>query len=179
LSHRCSIVVSAIVLPHGSLWSENAPHGYRIYFNGHDYRRGDSKWVCRQRCLHRSQPDVVPDSLLNQETLSASTCPYRDSERPLGCVITVNLSFPNGDIRLARDLKVDSPLWKLRMGRQIYAEARNADQTRRGVKRSPWFGKTSSTKASILADILTASLNVGRFVREATLAAARPASAGT
>jgi hypothetical protein len=154
-------------------------HGYRLYFNGHDYGRGDSKWVCRQRCLHRSQPDVVPDSLLNQEDLSASTCPYRDSEHPLGCVITVNLSFPNGDIRLARDLKVDSPIWKLRMGRQSYAEARNADQTRRGVKRSPWFGKTNSAKASILADILTSGLNVARFVREATLAAALPASAGT
>ncbi|MGD9101815.1 MAG: hypothetical protein PVF45_15135, partial [Anaerolineae bacterium] len=29
-------------------------HGYRLYFNGHDYQRGDSKWLCRQRCLHRS-----------------------------------------------------------------------------------------------------------------------------
>jgi hypothetical protein len=152
-------------------------HGYRLYFNGHDYGRGDSKWVCRQRCLHRSQPDVVPDSLLNQETLSASTCPYRDSEHPLGCVITVNLSFPDGNIRLARDSKVDSPSWKLRMGRQSYAEARNADQTRRGVKRSPWFGKTSSAKASILADILTSGLNVARFVREATCAAAPSVSA--
>jgi len=37
-------------------------------------------------------------------------------------VITVNLSFPNGDVRLARDAKVDSPTWKLRMGRQSYAE---------------------------------------------------------
>jgi hypothetical protein len=92
-------------------------------------------------------------------------------------VITVNLSLPDGNIRLARDLKVDSPLWKLRMGRQSYAEARNADQTRRGVKRSPWFGKTSSAKASILADILTSGLNVARFVREATCAAAPSVSA--
>ncbi len=154
-------------------------HGYRLYFNGHDYQRGDSKWVCRQRCLHRSQPDVIPDSLLHQDAQSASICPYRDPEHPLGSVITVNLSFPNGDIRLARDLKVDSPIWKLRMGRQSYAEARNADQTRRGVKRSPWYGKANSAKASILADILTVSLNVARFVREATLAAALSDSAGT
>ena len=147
-------------------------HGYRLYFNGHDYRRGDSKWVCRQRCLQRPQPDVVIDSSLDLEAQSASTCPYRDPERSLGCVITVNLSFPNGDIRLARDLKIDSSTWELRIGRQSYAEARNADQTRRGVKRSPWFSKPSSAKASILADILTSSLNVARFVREATLAAA-------
>ena len=77
----------------------------------------------------------------------------------MGCVITVNLSFPNGDVRLARDSKVDSPTWKLRMGRQSYAEARNADQTRRGVKRSHWYGKANGAKASILADILTSSLN--------------------
>jgi hypothetical protein len=154
-------------------------HGYRLYFNGHDYQRRDSKWVCRQRCRHRSQPDVVPDSLLDQETQSAASCPYRDPQHPLGCVITVNCSFPNGDIRLARDFKVDSPTWKLRMGRQGYAEARNADQTRRGVKRSPWHGKANSAKASILADILTSALNVARFVREATLAAAGSVSAGT
>jgi len=36
-------------------------HGYRFSFNGHGYQRGDSKWVCRQRCLHRSQPDVIPN----------------------------------------------------------------------------------------------------------------------
>ncbi len=94
-------------------------------------------------------------------------------------MITVNLSFPNGDVRLARDAKVDSPTWKLRMGRQSYAEARNADQTRRGVKRSPWYGKANSAKASILADILTSSLNVARFVREATCAAAPFLSADT
>jgi len=153
-------------------------HGYRLYFNGHDYKRGNSKWACRQRCLHRSQPDVVPDSLLNQETRSASTCPYRAREHPLGCVITVNFSFPNGDIRLARDLRVDSPTWKLRIGRQSYAEARNADQSRYGVKRSPWHGQDNSAQASILADILTSARNIARFVREATLAAASSTSTG-
>jgi RNA polymerase sigma factor (sigma-70 family) len=39
-------------------------HGYRLSFNGHDYRRGDSKWVCRQRCLHRPEPDVTTDPAL-------------------------------------------------------------------------------------------------------------------
>ncbi len=106
--------------------------------NGHDYRRGDSKWVCRQRCLHHPTPDITLDSADDKHPPddehpngdsdtwtfpSPTTCPYRDSERPLGCVITVNVSFPNGDIRLARDLKIDSPSWKLRMGRQSYAES--------------------------------------------------------
>jgi hypothetical protein len=150
-------------------------YGYQLSFNGHDYQRGDSKWVCRQRCLHHPTPDLTLDSqnkLPNADS-AITACPYRDPERPLGCVITVNLSFPNGDIRLARDLKVDSPSWKLRMGRQSYAESRNADQTRRGVKHSPWFGKANTAKASILADILTCLLNVVRFIWEATVAAAR------
>ncbi len=35
------------------------PHGYRLAFNGHDYERQTSKWVCRQRCTHCAQPDIV------------------------------------------------------------------------------------------------------------------------
>lgn len=157
-------------------------HGYGFSFNGHDYQRGDSKWVCRQRCLHRSQPDVIldlPSDSENQVLASPHICPHQDPDHPLGDLVIVGLALPDGDIRLARDLKVGSPSWELRIGRQSYAESRNADQTRRGVKRSPWFGKANSAKASILADILTCALNVARFVREATHAAARPVSAGT
>ena len=154
-------------------------HGYRLYFNGHDYRRRDSKWVCRQRCLRHPQPDVTLDSPSGQKTCSAPVCTYQRPEHPLGCVVSVNVSFPNGDIRLARDLKVGSATWELRMGRLSYAESRNAGQARRGVKRSPWYGQANSAKASILTDILTCACNVARFVREATHAAARSVSAGT
>ena len=38
------------------------PHGYRLAFNGHDYTRGDSKWVCRQRCRRQLRPDILPPS---------------------------------------------------------------------------------------------------------------------
>jgi hypothetical protein len=157
-------------------------YGYRLSFNGHDYRRGVSKWVCRRRCLHRPQPDVTIDSPTNPEAQTAdpsADCPYRDPERPLGCLVTVDLAFPNGDIRLARDLKVGSPTWELRMGRQSYSESRNSCQARRGVKRSPGFGRASSAKASIIADLLTCALNVARFVREATQAAVNLVSTGT
>lgn len=157
-------------------------HGYRLSFNGHDYRRGDTKWVCRQRCLHRPEPDVTTDPAEDSEAQTVyppPNCPYQDPERPLGCVVTVGVAFPNGDIRLARDLRVDSPTWKLRMGRQSYSESRNACQARRGVKRSPWFGQASSAKASLIADILTCALNVARFVREATQAVAQAVSTGT
>jgi hypothetical protein len=46
------------------------------------------------------------------------------------------------------------------------------------VKRSPWFGRSNSAKASILADILTSALAVARFVREATHATFAAVSAG-
>ncbi len=156
-------------------------YGYQLAFNGHDYRRGDSKWVCRQRCRHRSQPDLILNSAPPADSPfppNPSDCPYRDPYHPLGYTVRVGLALPDGDIRLARDLQVDSPTWKLRMGRQSYAESRNAAQARRGVKRSPWFGQPNAAKASILADALTCALNVARFVREATLAAATSVSAG-
>jgi len=144
-------------------------YGYRLSFNGHDYQRRDSKWVCRQRCLRHPQPDVTLNPTSQPQTLSSPpSCPYQDPDRPLGCVVVVNATLPDGNIRLARDLKVDSPTWELRIGRLSYAESHNAGQTRRGLKRSPWYGRANSAKAHILRDILTCALNVARFVREAT-----------
>ena len=171
------------------------PHGYRLAFNGHDYRRGDSKWVCRRRCQHHSKPDIPlppaaeasapppghrePSPLPSSATPAALTCPYCTSPNTLGYLVRVRLSLPDGNIRLARDLCVDSPTWTLRQGRQSYAESRNANQARRNVKRSPWFGLPNSAKATYLGDILSNALNVARFVREATGATAHSVTAGT
>ena len=147
------------------------PHGYRLTFNGHDYQRGDNKWVCRQRCRYRSTPDVVPvspsKSASPPEKTSAS-CPYRDPEHPLGYLVVVGVAFPDGQVRLARDAQVGSPTWKLRIGRLSNAESRNAQQARLGLKRSPWYGSANSAKATFLGDLLACALNVARFVREAT-----------
>jgi hypothetical protein len=157
--------------------------GYRLAFNGHDYERGDSKWVCRQDCLHTAQPNIlVTQGSATTEALAPpadpTTCPYRKPTPDLGYLVRVGLTLPDGSLRLARDLKVESPTWNLRTGRRSYAESRNADQARRGVKRSPWFGRASSAKASILADILTSALAIARFVREATHATLAAASTG-
>jgi hypothetical protein len=166
-------------------------YGYRLAFNGHDYQRGDSRWVCHQRCLHHPTPDLVippPDSAQGSgmatpcaETRTdppagstASQCPYRDPARPVGYVVVVNTILPDGNVRLARDLKVGSPTWELRIGRQSYAESRNAQQARLQLKRSPWYGQANSAKASLLGDALASILNVARFVREATQAASKP-----
>jgi hypothetical protein len=151
------------------------PHGYRLAFNGHDYRRHDSKWLCRQCCRHQSQPDAAPQPA---DPAAIAACPYRDPDHPLGYLVRVGLTLPDGSLRLARDLKVDSPAWKLRQGRQSYAESRNANQQRRGLKRSPWFGLANSAKANYLGDILTNALNVARFVRQATCAPPRSVTAG-
>jgi hypothetical protein len=171
------------------------PHGYRLAFNGHDYRRGDSKWVCRRRCQQHSKPDIPlpvaaetsapppghsqPSPLPGSATLAALTCPYRTNPNALGYLVRVGLSLPDGNIRLARDLNVDPPTWTLRQGRQSYAESRNANQARRNLKRSPWFALPNSAKATYLGDILTNALNVARFVREATWATAHSVTAGT
>jgi hypothetical protein len=170
------------------------PHGYRLAFNGHDYRRGDSKWVCRRRCQHQREPDLplpvpaeaapasgdsAPSSLPSAAQPDAAACPYRTSPSASGYLVRVGRTLPDGSLRLARDLNVDSATWKLRHGRQSYAESRNANQTRRDLKRSPWYGLANSAKADYLGDILTLALNVARFVREATLANPHSVTAGT
>ncbi len=185
------------------------PHGYRLACNGHDYARGDGKWVCRRRCQHHTEPDIPlpkPKPLSKNATTAApeettkaeeatsdgeacsplrpgtaeavQACPYRTGESSLGYLVRVGLSLPEGNIRLARDLKVGSPVWTLRQNRQSYAESRNANQARFGVKRSPWYGQPNSAKATYLGDILTSALNVARFVREATMAIACSVTAG-
>ena len=105
-------------------------------------------------------------------------CPYRDPTHPLGCVVRIGLTLPDGSIRLARALPVTSPSYLLRQGRQSYAESRNASQERHHLKRSPWFGLPNSAKAACLGDILILAGNVARFVREATLAHARAVTTG-
>jgi hypothetical protein len=155
------------------------PHGYLLAFNGHDYQRQNSKWVCRQQCVPHPEPDLLPDNWTDEQRAAILLCPYRDPAHPLGYSSIVNATHPqDNDVRLARDFKVGSPTWKLRIGRLSYAESRNANQTRRNLKRSPWFGQPDSAKAQYLGDILSCALNVARFVREATLAAQHSAATG-
>lgn len=146
------------------------PHGYRLYCNGHNYTTQQTKWVCRQRCTLHPQPDVHP-----APPDSRPDCPWRDPEHPLGMTSTVGRTLPDGSLRLARDHDITGRTWKQRHGRQSYSESRNAGQTRRGLERSPWFGLANSAKASIMGDTAALASTVARFVREASLAALRPA----
>ncbi|MBX7237739.1 MAG: hypothetical protein K1X65_25410 [Caldilineales bacterium] len=151
------------------------PQGYRLAFNGHDYQRRDSKWVCRQACRCQPKPDVALDSTA---TADHSRCPFFSAEPSSGLIVCVGLALPDGNIRLARDLRVGSPSWNIRQGRQSYAESRNANQSRHGLKRSPWCGLANSAKTNYLGDILTNTLNCARFVREATILHAHSITAG-
>ena len=146
------------------------PLGYRLASNGHDYQRNTTKWLCHQKCLHQAAPDIrLPDQ--PQTQLPQQTCAFADPAHPLGFSITVGLDFPDGSIRLVRDIPVDSDSWKLRIGRQSYAESRNASQSRRNLKRSPWFGIANSAKAMLISDTLSLAANLARLVFEASQAA--------
>lgn len=152
------------------------PHGYRLACNGHDYQRQITKWVCRLKCTHQATPDfTLPQHPLPPDPPLRSACPFCDPNHPLGYVVSVGFSLPKeapngGQVRLARDLPVDSDAWKLRLGRQSYAESRNAAQARRDLHRSPFFGLPNAHKATLIGDTLTLLFNLSRFVRQASLA---------
>ena len=143
------------------------PLGYRLFCNGHDYERGTTKWVCRQKCVHQPHPDLELPAL-PQTTPPRQACQYVDPDHPLGYSLTTGLTLPDGCIRLARDLQVGSETWNLRIGRQSYAESRNATQARRDLKRSPWFGLANTAKAMCLSDTLSLAFNLARLIFEAS-----------
>ena len=108
----------------------------------------------------QSTPELLLDAWTDAQHTAVSLCPYRNPTHPLGYSVIVNACLPkDNDVRLARDCKVGSPTWDLRIGRLSYSESRNANQTRRDLKRSPWFGKANSAKAQFLGDILSCALN--------------------
>lgn len=142
------------------------PLGYRLFCNGHDYDHCTTKWVCRQKCTHQPTPDLelpgLPATLPPRQA-----CPSVDPDHPLGYSLTTGLTLPDGCIRLARDLQVGSDTWNLRIGRQSYAESRNATQARRGLKRSPWFGLGNTAKAMCISDTLSLAFTLARLIFEA------------
>jgi hypothetical protein len=138
-----------------------------LFCNGHDYDHGATKWVCRQKCGHQPDPDILisgqPELLPPRQA-----CQFIHPDHPLGFSLTTGLSLPDGCIRLARDMQVGSDTWNLRIGRQSYSESRNATQERRGIKRSPWFGLHNTAKAMLISDTLSLAYNLARLIFEAS-----------
>jgi hypothetical protein len=65
-------------------------------------------------------------------------------------------------------MQVGSDTWQLRIGRQSYAESRNATQARRHLKRSSSFGLANTAKAMLISDTLSLAFNLTRLIFEAS-----------
>ena len=147
------------------------PYGYRLVFNGYDYPRQRAKWVCQQTCLKGTDPKVP----LPEVSYPPPDCPYQHSDHAHGRCVNLGERFPDGSIRLVRDLPVGGPAWK-----KLYHRARNAVEARNatfenwGLKRLPVFGLPRVTALLFLADVLNNLSTMTRLIREATLALQDP-----
>ena len=98
-------------------------------------------------------------------------CPYQRTDHPHGRIVNLAERFPDGSIRLVREVPVGSPTWKA-----LYHRARNAVEARNavfeawGFKRLPVYGLPRSTALIFLADVLNNLTTMVRLIREATLA---------
>lgn len=136
-------------------------HGYVMHSNGYDRQRRRATWVCGQACRREPRRQGEPVSPVDG-------CPFLNSARPLGQVRHVGLAFPNGSVRLAREIPFGSEAWKARYGRRNLSESRNGQMERLGLKRMRSFGLPRGRKDIRLADFLLNLRTLGRLVREAS-----------
>ena len=140
------------------------PHGYALRANGYDYDRRRAKYVCTQAC-RRDPPPTDPTGGAAQPV---ADCPFLDPSHPLGFVVNVGRTLPDGSRRLARDIPVGSDAWNARYGRRNLSESRNGQLEGLGLKRLPTYGLSQTTKEIQLADFLLNLHTLGRLVRQAT-----------
>jgi hypothetical protein len=136
-------------------------HGYVMRSNGYDEERRRTKYVCAQVC--RREPRRK-----GEEVVAVEGCPYLDKARPLGQVVNIGRSLPDGTLRLAREIPYDSPTWKARYARRNLSESRNGQIEGMGLKRMHSYGLEHNTKEVQLADFLLNLRTLGRLVREAS-----------
>jgi hypothetical protein len=143
------------------------PYGYSLVANGFDPQRQRTKWICRKACLKGADPKAQ----LPQVTYPPPDCPYQQRDHPHGRIFNLGKHFPDGSMRLARDLPVGSPAWKSLFHRGRNAvEARNATFEDWGLKRLPVYGLPRVTAFLFLADVLNNLTTMTRLIREAILA---------
>jgi len=144
------------------------PFGYALTANGFDASRHRHKWVCLHACLHSAPPQVLLDGI----TYPPVQCPYQAADHPHGRIVNIGERFPDGSIRLVRDLPVGTPAWK-----RLYHRARNASEGRNAtlerwkLKRLPVYGQPRAKALTYLADSWATLTTLARLVREATAAA--------
>ncbi len=145
--------------------------GYSLVSFGFDRHRQRQKWCCDKACLHGKQPHV----LLAQVNYPPPDCPYQANSHIHGRVINVAECFPDGSLRLVRDIPFASPTWKALYHRSRNAvEGRNATFKAWGFKRLSVFGLFRSKALIFLADVVDTLSTLARLVREATLASRSP-----
>jgi hypothetical protein len=137
------------------------PHGYPLRANGYDHHRRRAKYVCAQAC--RREP-LTPDGPI----APVAGCPYLAPTHPLGFVVNVGKTLPDGSTRLAREIPYGSPTWKARYGRRNLSESRNAQIEALDLKRLPTSGMARGAKEIQIADFLINLHTLGRLVREAS-----------
>lgn len=141
--------------------------GYAFSANGFDRERQRHKWVCDQACRKGEKPRVA----LSHVTYPPPECPYQTAEHPHGRVINLAERFPDGSIRLVRDIPMDSPTWKALYHRGRNAvEGRNATFEGWGFKRFGVYGQSRAKAMTFQADVWDNLTTLARLVREATLA---------
>jgi hypothetical protein len=141
--------------------------GYAFVANGFDYEQRRHKWVCRQACLKQIKPRVeLPDV-----AYPPPNCPYQCSAHPNGEIRNIAERFPDGSIRLVRDVPVGSSTWK-----RLYHRGRNAVEGRNstmeawGFKRMSVYGKERVKATIFQADVWANLTTLARLIREATSA---------
>jgi hypothetical protein len=85
-------------------------YGYSLVANGYDCKRQRTKWVCQKACLKNTPPKVR----LPEVSYPPPDCPYQQTDHSHVRILNLGERFPDGSIRLARDLHVGSPSWNAR-----------------------------------------------------------------
>jgi hypothetical protein len=137
------------------------PHGYPLRANGYDHERRRAKYVCSQACRREPLATAGPIAPVDG-------CPYLDRAHPLGFIVNVGRTLPDGSTRLAREIPYGSATWKARYGRRNLSESRNSQIEALDLKRLPSSGLARGPKEIQVADFLINLRTLGRLVREAS-----------
>jgi hypothetical protein len=142
------------------------PFGYRLASNGYDAQRQRRKYFCNRVCTQAAVP-VVDLETVPQPPLA---CPHLSSDSQRGLLINVGERFADGSIRLVRDVRFGSPLWK-----ELYHRPRNASEGRNAVlekwelKRLSVYGQPRGRATIMLADVWVNLTTLARLIQEANL----------
>ena len=147
------------------------PFGYPLSANGYDRQRRRQKRVCNQICLIGAEPLVRLEAVC----YPPPECPYQAAQHRHGKVVNLGECFPDGSLRLVRDVPFGSHAWKALYHRGSNAvESRNAILEGWHLKRLPVYGLPCSKALLFLADIWANLTTLARLVRQATLANLKP-----